>query len=85
MKLWTTSRTRSALVNVTSAIFPTGMPWVGGCRHGHGDRRHRRSGTSRTRRGAPHLLAVATVMLVLRPPSAWEAVDVKQQSIGSIT
>ncbi|WP_406500780.1 hypothetical protein OG936_13555 [Streptomyces sp. NBC_00846] len=26
MKLWITSRTRSGLVNVTSAIFATGMP-----------------------------------------------------------
>nr|WP_269859625.1 hypothetical protein [Streptomyces sp. RPT161] len=26
MKLWITSRTRSALVNVTSTIFATGMP-----------------------------------------------------------
>jgi hypothetical protein len=28
LKLWITSRTRSALVNVTSAIFATGMPWA---------------------------------------------------------
>ncbi|KAF5990264.1 hypothetical protein BOG92_054325 [Streptomyces sp. WAC00263] len=26
LKLWITSRTRSSLVNVTSAIFATGMP-----------------------------------------------------------
>ncbi len=28
LKLWITSRTRSALVKVTSAIFATGMPWA---------------------------------------------------------
>ena len=28
LKLWITSRTRSALVNATSAIWPTGMPWA---------------------------------------------------------
>ncbi|MCX5562356.1 hypothetical protein OG219_40930 [Streptomyces sp. NBC_00038] len=27
-KLWITSRTRSALLKVTSAIFATGMPWA---------------------------------------------------------
>ncbi|MFB4296191.1 hypothetical protein [Actinomadura sp. NTSP31] len=30
MKSWSTSRARSALVNVTSAIFLTGMPCADG-------------------------------------------------------
>jgi hypothetical protein len=58
LKLWITSRTRSVLVKVTSAIFATGMPW-GGQQHRLGPPPgHHRPGTPADNPQQPPALVV---------------------------